>query len=89
MVLAQQMNVQQATVMMGAPTQKNLAELMGQLGHKTFAVHGEDFGGTYAFFIAGLYPDRVTHLSFCEMMLSEQLTQQSFFARENINAQFN
>jgi pimeloyl-ACP methyl ester carboxylesterase len=66
----------------------DLTELMDQLGHKKFAVHGEDRGATYAFCLAGLYPDRVTHLSFCEMMLSDGLTKQTFFTRENISAQY-
>jgi len=67
----------------------DLAELMGLLGHYCFAVHGEDRGATYAFCLAGLHRDRVTHLSFCEMMLSGQLTEQSYFTRENISAQYN
>ncbi|KAH7069614.1 soluble epoxide hydrolase [Paraphoma chrysanthemicola] len=73
----------------GRTNAKDMAELMDQLGHKTYAVHGEDRGGTYAFCLAGLYPDQVTHLSFCEMMLSDRLTEQSYFTRENIGAQFN
>lgn len=68
---------------------KDMAELMDQQGHKQFAIHCEDRGATFGFCTAGLYRDRVTHLSFCEMMLSKQLTEQSFFTRENIAAQYN
>jgi pimeloyl-ACP methyl ester carboxylesterase len=73
----------------GRTNANDMAELMDQLGHMTYTVHGEDRGATYAFCLAGLYPDRVTHLSFCEMMLSERLTKQSFFTRDNISAQYN
>lgn len=65
-----------------------MIELMDQLGCDKFAVHSEDRGGTFGFCLAGLYPERVSHLSFCEMVLSDRLTQQSFFTRENISAQF-
>jgi pimeloyl-ACP methyl ester carboxylesterase len=60
----------------GATNAKDMIELMDQLGHEKFAVHGEDRGATYAFCLAGLYRDRVTHLSFCEMVLSNRLTTQ-------------
>ena len=73
----------------GRTNAKDMAELMDQLGHKKFAVHSEDRGATYGFCLAGLYPERVTHLSFCEMMLSSTLTEQSFFTRQNISAQYN
>lgn len=73
----------------GRTNAKDMIELMDLLGHKTFAVHSEDRGATYGFCLAGLYPDRVTHLSFCEMMLSSTLTEQSYFTRENISAQYN
>jgi pimeloyl-ACP methyl ester carboxylesterase len=72
----------------GRTNASDMAMLMDQLGHKTFAVHGEDRDATYAFCLAGLYPDRVTHLSFCEMLLSDHLTKQTFFTIENISAQY-
>lgn len=73
----------------GGTNAKDMISLMDQLGHKKFAVHSEDRGATFGFCLAGLYPDRVTHLSFCEMVLSERLTKQSFFTRENISGQYN
>ncbi|KAH6863668.1 hypothetical protein AA0118_g2266 [Alternaria tenuissima] len=73
----------------GRTNATDMAELMHQLGHEKFAVHGEDRGATYAFCLAGLYPERVTHLSFCEMLLSYALTKQTFFTRKNIAAQYN
>lgn len=73
----------------GRTNARDMAELMSQLNHETFIVHGEDRGGTYAFCLAGLYPDRVTHLSFCEMMLSDRLTEQSYFTRDNLASQYN
>lgn len=73
----------------GRTNAKDMSELMTQLGHEKFAIHCEDRGATFGFCIAGLYRERVTHLSFCEMMLSAQLTEQSFFTLDNINAQFN
>lgn len=72
----------------GRTNANDMAKLMTQLGYAEFAVHGEDRGATFAFCLAGLYPDRVTHLSFCEMMLSAALTEQSYFTRENIRAQY-
>ena len=73
----------------GRTNAQDMAELMSQLGHEKFSVHSEDRGATFGFCLAGLYPERVTHLSFCEMMLSEALTKQSFFTRENVAAQYN
>ena len=63
-----------------------MIKLIDQLGRDKFAVHSEDRGGTFEFCLAGLYPERVSHLRFCEMALSTILTQQSFFKRENISA---
>jgi hypothetical protein len=57
--------------------------------HSKFATHSEDRGAIFRFCLAGLYPSRVRHLSFCEMVLSERLTKQSFFTRENIAGQYN
>ncbi|EUC30846.1 hypothetical protein COCCADRAFT_102809 [Bipolaris zeicola 26-R-13] len=73
----------------GRTNAKDMIGIMDALEFKTFAVHGEDRGATYAFCLAGLYPTRVTHLSFCEMLLSSALTQASFFTRDNIAAQYN
>lgn len=46
------------------------AELMTQLGHTQFHLHGEDRGGEYAYTLAASHRDRVKTLSFCEMLLS-------------------
>lgn len=73
----------------GATNAKDMIELMDRLGHEKFAVHGEDRGATYAFCLAGLYRNRVSHLSFCEMVLSDRLTTQTFFTRDNIASQYN
>ncbi|KAF7192165.1 Soluble epoxide hydrolase [Pseudocercospora fuligena] len=65
------------------------AELMTQLGHEKFYLHGEDRGADYAYAVAGLYRDRVLKLSFCEMLLSGLgLEESSFWTRENVTAQF-
>lgn len=65
----------------------DLAELMSELGHDTFAVHGEDRGAEYAYVLAGRNRDRVTHLSFGEMMLSGMgLEELSHFTKENLTA---
>ena len=49
---------------------EDMAELMSQLGHEKFHVHGEDRGAEYAYAVAALYRDRVKTLSFCEMLVS-------------------
>lgn len=65
----------------------DLAELMDQLGFDQYAVHGEDRGAEYAYVLAARNRDRVTHLSFGEMMLSGLgLEELSHFTRENIAA---
>ncbi|KAF2017822.1 soluble epoxide hydrolase [Aaosphaeria arxii CBS 175.79] len=67
----------------------DLAELMTQLGHEQFYVHGEDRGAEFAFAVAGLYRDRVLKLSFCEMLLSGvSLDKWSYFTPENTQAQY-
>jgi pimeloyl-ACP methyl ester carboxylesterase len=68
---------------------KDLEELMTQLGHRRFHVHGEDRGAEFAYALAGLYPERVKTLSFCEMMLScPETWKRSYFTAENIRSQF-
>lgn len=47
----------------------DVAELMTALGHERFAVAGEDWGAAFAYAVAASYPDRVTRLSFSEMLL--------------------
>ena len=47
----------------------DMADLMSQLGHKQFHLHGEDRGAEYAYALAAKYRDRVLTLSFCEMVL--------------------
>ncbi|KAJ4386298.1 hypothetical protein N0V93_009191 [Gnomoniopsis smithogilvyi] len=67
-----------------------MAELMTQLHHDQFYIHSEDRGASYGYALASLpqYQDRVLGLSFCEMVLSEQLTKQSEFSLDNISAQY-
>ena len=65
------------------------AELMAQLGHDTYHVHGEDRGAEFAYVLAASFRNRVRPLSFCEMLLSGQgLEEWSNFTPENISAQF-
>ncbi|EGP85812.1 unnamed protein product [Zymoseptoria tritici ST99CH_3D1] len=67
----------------------DVAELMTQLGHEKFYLHGEDRGADYAYAVAGLYRDRVLKLSFCEMLLSGLgLEESSFWTPENVTAQY-
>ncbi|KAG8629354.1 hypothetical protein KVT40_003219 [Elsinoe batatas] len=66
----------------------DVALLMTQLGHEKFYVHGEDRGGSYAYALAAHHRDRVLGLSFCEMLLSADLTKQTYFTQENISAQY-
>jgi hypothetical protein len=44
-----------------------------QLGHEEFFVHGEDRGAEYAYAVAAAYRERVTKLSFCEMVSSRRI----------------
>lgn len=68
---------------------RDMAELMTQLGHETFHLHGEDRGAEFAYALAATERDRVKTLSFCEMLLSgEGLEEWSNFTPENISAQF-
>lgn len=65
----------------------DLAELMSELGFDSFAVHGEDRGAEYAYVIAARNRNRVTHLSFGEMMLSGMgLEELSHFTEKNLTA---
>lgn len=69
---------------------KDVTELMAQLGHEEFHVHGEDRGAEFAYAVAATEPDRVKTLSFCEMLLSgEGLEEWSYFTPENVASQFN
>ncbi len=68
---------------------QDMAELMTQLGHDTFHLHGEDRGAEFAYALAATQRSRVKTLSFCEMLLSGAgLEQWSNFTPENISAQF-
>lgn len=68
---------------------EDMADLMTQLGHERFYLHGEDRGADYAYAVAGLYRDRVVKLSFCEMLLSGLgLEESSFWTPENVTAQY-
>ena len=67
----------------------DVADLMSQLGHESFHVHGEDRGAEFAYALAASRPERVKTLSFCEMLLSgEGLEEWSTFTPANISAQF-
>jgi len=66
----------------------DVAELMTQLGHETFYLHGEDRGADYAYATAAEHRARVLKLSFCEMLPSGfGLEETSFWTRENVSAQ--
>ncbi len=68
---------------------QDVTELMTQLGHDKFHVHGEDRGAEFAYGLAASQRERVKTLSFCEMLLSGAgLEQWSNFNTENISAQF-
>jgi len=68
---------------------KDVIDLMDQLGHKEFFIHGEDRGAEYAYAVAASHPDRVKKLSFCEMLCSGLgLEESSFWTKENVSAQF-
>jgi pimeloyl-ACP methyl ester carboxylesterase len=68
---------------------KDVSELMAQLGHETYHVHGEDRGAEFAYVVAATNRERVKTLSFCEMLLSgEGLEEASYFTPDNISAQF-
>ena len=68
---------------------EDMADLMTQLGHDKFHLHGEDRGADFAYAVAGLYRERVLTLSFCEMLLSGLgLEESSFWTEENVTAQF-
>ena len=67
----------------------DMAELMTQLGHEKFHLHGEDRGADYAYALAAMYRERVLTLSFCEMLLSGfGLEESSFWTAENVGAQY-
>lgn len=67
----------------------DLAQLMEQLGHESYHVHGEDRGAEYAYVLAATRPERVRTLSFAEMLLSGAgLEEWSFFTEENVTARF-
>ena len=67
----------------------DMADLMTQLGHEKFFVHGEDRGADYAYALCAMYRDRVKKLSFCEMQISGfGLEETSFWTPENVTAQF-
>lgn len=68
---------------------RDMAELMTQLGHETFHLHGEDRGAEFAYVLAASEPDRVRTLSFAEMLLSGQgLEEWSNFTPEKVSSQF-
>jgi pimeloyl-ACP methyl ester carboxylesterase len=68
---------------------QDMAELMTQLGHDTFHLHGEDRGAEFAYALAATQRGRVKTLSFCEMLLSGAgLEEWSNFTPQNISAQF-
>ncbi|MEB7375041.1 alpha/beta hydrolase [Enterobacter hormaechei] len=69
---------------------KDMSQLMEQLGHDSYFVHGEDRGAEFAYVLAATNRDKVKALSFCEMLLSGgMLEDMSFFSPENVNLQYN
>lgn len=67
----------------------DVTELMTQLGHESFHVHGEDRGAEFGYVVAATAPERVRTLSFCEMLLSGRgLEEWSYFTPGNLSAQF-
>jgi len=67
----------------------DVAELMAQLGHETYHVHGEDRGAEFAYVLAATHRAQVRALSFCEMLLSGLgLEEWSHFTTSNITSQF-
>jgi len=68
---------------------QDMVELMTQLGHDKFHLHGEDRGAEFAYALAATQRERVKTLSFCEMLLSGAgLEEWSNFTPENISSQF-
>ncbi|KAF2725024.1 alpha/beta-hydrolase [Polychaeton citri CBS 116435] len=68
---------------------QDLTELMDQLGHREFHIHGEDRGAEYGYALAATLRDRVKSLSFCEMLLSGLgLEETSFWTKGNVTAQY-
>jgi pimeloyl-ACP methyl ester carboxylesterase len=67
----------------------DVAELMKQLGHETYYLHGEDRGAEYAYAVAAFYRDRVIKLSFCEMLLSGLgLEESNIWSKDSVTAQY-
>ena len=67
----------------------DMLELMTQLQHERFHVHGEDRGAEFAYAIAAVARERVISLSFCEMLLSGfGLEESTAWTSENIAAQY-
>ncbi|KAK5164279.1 uncharacterized protein LTR77_009973 [Saxophila tyrrhenica] len=67
----------------------DMAELMSQLGHQEFVVHGEDRGADYAYALAAKYPERIKGVCFGEMVLSGfGLEETSFWTPENVSRQY-
>ena len=67
----------------------DMAELMAQLGHSSYHVHGEDRGAEFAYALAATQRDKVKTLSFCEMLLSGAgLEEWSNFEAQKVSSQF-
>ena len=72
-----------------ATNAEDVADLMSQLGHEQFFLHGEDRGAEFAYATAAMFPHRVKALSFCEMMLSGLgLEEMTHFNKNNLTAQY-
>jgi pimeloyl-ACP methyl ester carboxylesterase len=66
----------------------DLTELMAQLGHTQFHIHGEDRGAEYGYVPAATRPELIKTLSFAEMLLSGQgFEEWSNFTVDHITAQ--
>lgn len=67
----------------------DMGELMTQLGHEHFHIHGEDRGAEFAYAVAAVFRPRVLSLSFGEMLLSGLgLEEWTHFEPQRINAQY-
>lgn len=66
---------------------EDLAQLMTSLGHETFFVAGEDWGGAFAYAVAATQRDRVKKLSYGEMLLPGfGIEKWSFLNKENTDS---
>lgn len=66
---------------------QDIGALMTDLGHEKFMVAGEDWGAAFAYAVAASFPERVTKLSYGEMLLPGfGLEDWSFLKAENVKS---